>query len=154
MYRHTFPVYGFLAPCAVFVFMALCAFVVTKTQLSARDKIQEILDIVSVTQPRLSFDLKFENARLLGGNQATPNKYYIEVTIQSGQSYMTTAQGMVDDNEYVVNPFPNYDEEVPSSTAVATQLSPATRLEELEKIKHLLTEEEYGGKRVEILNDM
>ena len=154
MYRHTFPIYGFLAPCGIFVLMALCAFVVTKNQLSAQTKIQEVLNIVSVTQPRLSFELMFENARLLGGNQATPSKYYIDVTLQSQQSYMTTVQGAVDGGEYVVNPFPNYDEEVPSSTAVATQLSPATRLEELEKIKHLLTEEEYMGKRVEILNDM
>ena len=137
----------------VFVFFALpaAAIVLTGglscyTGYKAQQVLLEIEDIckeTSAAHPRLSFHVRYDYHYRRNHNNhhsSSTSTQYIEVSICQDTTAMSTAVAA----EPVVAG-------VPLVESTTTNLSPAERLAELEKVRHILSQEEYDNKRAEIL---
>ena len=154
-----------------------------KVEITKGDLQQVLSNYTAQRQPRLSFNLKFNHQnshrhrrrRRHERRRTVTAQYYIQVYVNPLQTVEASLveEGLQHPSASTSCPLYNhqrqqdiiYDtyQDSPSSpstrsdnlvTAVATQLSPATRLEELEKIKHMLSKEEYTQKRSQILDDL
>ncbi len=85
----------------------------------------------------------FEDQRIL--NNLQRNEIYHLSTLENGQLPVTTIMRPIDTVE---------TGEAAITRAIATPVSPLVRLEGLEQVKHLLTEQEYSSKRSEILDGL
>ena len=125
--------YIFILPALSFPAFFVMVFLTMKRQKQMKAEVQQVLEDTSRTQPQLSFHWREEYGYSSGGNR----RYnpYIEVSISGG----------------AVNP---YTSQASPFVASSAPKDVATRLQDLEKVKHLLTDQEYEDKRRDILNDV
>ena len=181
--RRSLPIWTFIPP-AVFFFITLIipSNMQRKTDITKEDVQKVLSNYTAQRQPQLSFNLKFNNRnshrhhrrRRHERRSTTAAQYYIQVYVnplqtveasyvEEGTQHPSSSSCPVYNHQRQQDIIYDTYEDSPSSpsnrsdslvTAVATQLSPATRLEELEKVKHMLSKEEYTQKRSQILDEL
>ena len=122
----------YVVPAVAFPTFIVMVSLTMKRQKRMKAEIQQVLEDTSRTQPQLSFHWR-EEYGWDGGDRRWNS--YIEVSISGGAGNPYTSQA---------SPF----------VASSAPKDVATRLQDLEKVKHLLSDQEYEDKRRDILNDV
>lgn len=126
----------------VMIFVSTAAFCVSAVVATVvQREIQRICQDASRRQPQLSFHVRYERHYYRRDRRSSTTQY-IEVSMDGNNPPDTTV------STRTVIPM---GDAVPIASAVVTDGSPAERLAELEKMKHLITPKEFETKRAEIL---